>query len=179
MGPGLAIAAEGEFRRAEDIVGAGGDRDNDAGDGDRLRRPVQKSTNHQQVFVRAETSGVHPDGVDQHGDLYQGGHAEPSRRGIRNAGKGKSQPGQADGWDQYEKGFTKCDVLGQPFAKNHDIASFGAICGSHCGLVYKSNRESLNRHSTDKLKNTYGRVAGIFWISGIFCRRLYRWQRRK
>jgi len=80
MKPCFTVSAERVLWRAEDVVSAGDDGDQDSGDGDHLVCEVEDREDWQQMTVRAETAGVYANGEVKDGDPCNRGHAEPLDR---------------------------------------------------------------------------------------------------
>ena len=109
--PRLAVTAEGIFRRTENIVVPGEDRDSDSCNRDHLGRDVQQGENRKKLFVASEAAGVNTDGVVDGADPSQHRHAEPPGSGIRYAAQRQRQPGHSNDCNQDKKRSAKRDVL--------------------------------------------------------------------
>ena len=82
MKEGLAVVARKKII-AEDVAGTRHDGDKYSGNADDLHCPVLQHDCHKQLFIAAETCGMHADRkID---DAYQSNrvHAEPLNRRIR------------------------------------------------------------------------------------------------
>src|ERR1051326_7770230 len=109
MRPGLSVATESKFRRAENIIVAAEDRNSDSSYSDRLRRDIQKDENRKKLFVTPEATCVDADRVVDDRDPDRDSHAQPPRRRVGSAAKRESKPGNPDHRDYYEKHSAECD----------------------------------------------------------------------
>src|SRR5882724_4597742 len=122
MNPGLAVATEGEFGSAVDVVLAGEDRQDDARNDYRLCCKAHKDADWQELFVAPEAACVDSDCVIQDSDPDHCRDAEPPCCRVRHAAKRQSEPDNRDDENQTEERLTELKVLSQTLAKDsHEV----------------------------------------------------------